>query len=151
VVPNYALAFNQQKLRAALRRSTGHDPAFTYGFAIHARRHHNGQPTLGIITLNGESLALSEHLVRSLHDAHLWLFGHARIVLAPGDALPSAAGGKTDTTHVPLASMLMHIAALESSTAESGANVEVEAVVKADQLTQPLLILTPGRPAGFPL
>src|SRR5688572_17404235 len=37
VVPYHTIAFSQQKLRAALRRSTGQDPAFNYGFVIHSR------------------------------------------------------------------------------------------------------------------
>ena len=39
VVPYHTIAFSQQKLRAALRRAAGQDPAFTYGFVVHSRRH----------------------------------------------------------------------------------------------------------------
>ena len=40
VVPYHTIAFSQQKLRAALRRADGQDPAFTYGFVVHSRRQH---------------------------------------------------------------------------------------------------------------
>ena len=80
MVPYHTIAFSQQKLRAALRRAAGQDPAFTYGFVVHSRRHHE-RPTLGLITLHGESLAFNERLLKSLEGLPLWLFGHARITL----------------------------------------------------------------------
>ena len=81
VVPYHTIAFSQQKLRAALRRSLGQEPAFNYGFVVHSRRH-NEKPTLGLITLHGESLALSEQLLKGLDGLPIWLFGHARITFA---------------------------------------------------------------------
>ena len=39
MVPYHTIAFSQQKLRAALRRAAGQEPAFTYGFVVHSRRH----------------------------------------------------------------------------------------------------------------
>ena len=39
VVPYHTIAFSQQKLRAAIRRAAGQDPAFSYGFVIHSRRY----------------------------------------------------------------------------------------------------------------
>src|SRR5882724_12747051 len=83
VVPYHTIAFSQQKLRAALRRAAGQDPAFNYGFVVHSRRQ-NERPTLGLITLHGESLAFNERLLKSLDGLPLWLFGHARITLVPG-------------------------------------------------------------------
>jgi hypothetical protein len=65
VVPYHTIAFSQQKLRAALRRSAGQDPALNYGFVVHARRQ-NDRPTLGVITLNGESLPLNRRLLAGL-------------------------------------------------------------------------------------
>ena len=50
VVPYHTIAFSQQKLRAAIRRAAGQDPAFTYGFVVHSRRY-SARPTLGLITL----------------------------------------------------------------------------------------------------
>ena len=73
VVPYHTIAFSQQKLRAALRRSAGQDPSLNYGFVVHARRQ-NERPTLGVITLNGESLALNRRLIGGLEGLPLWLF-----------------------------------------------------------------------------
>ena len=83
MVPYHTIAFSQQKLRAALRRAAGQEPAFTYGFVVHSRRY-SDHPTLGLITLNGESLQLNERLLKALDGAALWLFGHARITLGSG-------------------------------------------------------------------
>ena len=47
MVPYHTIAFSQQKLRAALRRAAGQDPAFTYGFVVHSRRY-SDHPTLGL-------------------------------------------------------------------------------------------------------
>ena len=89
MVPYHTIAFSQQKLRAALRRAAGQDPAFNYGFVVHSRRQ-NERPTLGLITLHGESLAFNERLLKSLEGLPLWLFGHARITLVPGVAITPA-------------------------------------------------------------
>jgi hypothetical protein len=150
VVPYHTIAFSQQKLRAALRRAAEQDPPFEYGFVVHTRRH-NGHPTLGIITMNGESLALNERLLRALDGVPLWLFGHARITLDVGTILASAAGGKANAADLPLASVQMHISTFDASTGVTQHLVQVEAVVKAEQLVQPLLILTHRRPPAFPL
>ena len=54
MVPYHTIAFSQQKLRAALRRAAGQDPAFTYGFVVHSRRY-SDHPTLGLITLQARA------------------------------------------------------------------------------------------------
>lgn len=150
MVPYHTIAFSQQKLRAALRRAEGQDPVFTYGFVVHSRRNHE-RPALGLITLHGESLAFSERLLKSLDGLPLWLFGHARITLMPGTTISPAEGGRTKQADRPLASMLMHIATFDTSTGVTQHLVQVEAVVKAESLVQPLLILTPSRPVAWPL
>jgi hypothetical protein len=150
VVPYHTIAFSQQKLRAALRRAEGQDPAFTYGFVVHSRRQ-SERPSLGLITLHGESLAFNERLLKSLEGLPLWLFGHARITLVPGTSISPTEGGRTKQADRPLASMLMHIATFDTSTGVTQHLVQVEAVVKAESLVQPLLILAPTRPAAWPL
>ena len=150
MVPYHTIAFSQQKLRAALRRAAGQEPAFNYGFVVHSRRQ-NERPTLGLITLHGESLAFNERLLKSLDGLPLWLFGHARITLVPGVAISSVEGGRTKQADRPLASMLMNIATFDTSTGVTQHLVQVEAVVKAESLVQPLLVLTPTRPAAWPM
>lgn len=150
MVPYHTIAFSQQKLRAALRRSAEQDPAFTYGFVVHSRREHD-RPTLGLITLQGESLALNERLLRALEGYSLWLFGHARISLAPGNVSEAAEGSKADPIDRPLASLVMQIATFDTSTGITQHLVQVEALVKAETLVQPLLVLTHARPGAWPL
>jgi hypothetical protein len=150
VVPYHTIAFSQQKLRAALRRASGQDPAFTYGFVVHSRRH-SDHPTLGLITLHGESLPLNERLIKALEGEPLWLFGHARITLGSGTVVPGAEHSRAEPADQPLASLLMHIATFDTSTGVTQHLVQVEAVVKAESLVQPLLILTPTGPPAWPL
>lgn len=150
MVPYHTIAFSQQKLRAALRRAAGQDPAFTYGFVVHSRRY-SDHPTLGLITLHGESLPLNERLLRGLDGAPLWLFGHARITLGSGTASAAAENSKADPADRPLASLLMHIATFDTSTGITQHLVQVEAQVKAETLVQPLLVLTHARPSAWPL
>ena len=150
MVPYHTIAFSQQKLRAALRRAEGQDPAFNYGFVVHSRRQHE-RPSLGLITLHGESLAFNERLLKALDGQPLWLFGHARITLVPGTSISPTEGGRTKPADRPLASMLMHIATFDTSTGVTQHLVQVEAVVKAESLVQPLLILAPSRPSAWPL
>lgn len=150
MVPYHTIAFSQQKLRAALRRVAGQDPAFTYGFVVHSRRY-SDRPTLGLITLRGESLPLNDRLLKALDGAPLWLFGHARITLGSGSPAVGTEGGKADPLDRPLSSLLMHIATFDTSTGVTQHLVQVEAQVKAETLVQPLLVLTHSRPAAWPL
>jgi hypothetical protein len=150
VVPYHTIAFSQQKLRAALRRSTGQEPGFNYGFVIHSRRH-NEKPTLGVITLQGESLALSEQLLKGLDGLPIWLFGHARITFGAGDTVEGTESGKASADLRPLTSLVMHISTFDTSSGLTQHLVQVEALVKADSLVQPLIVLTHERPATWPL
>jgi hypothetical protein len=150
VVPYHTIAFSQQKLRAALRRVAGQDPAFAYGFVVHSRRQ-SEYPTLGLITLHGESLPLNERLLRALDGAPLWLFGHARITLGSGTVALAAENSKADPLDRPLSSLLMHIATFDTSAGITQHLVQVEAQVKAETLVQPLLVLTHNRPSAWPL
>ena len=150
MVPYHTIAFSQQKLRAALRRAAGQDPAFTYGFVVHSRRY-TDHPTLGLITLQGESLALNDRLLSALDGAPLWLFGHARITLGSGTPILGTDDNRADPLDRPLASLLMHIATFDTSTGVTQNMVQVEAQVKAETLVQPLLVLTHARPNAWPL
>jgi hypothetical protein len=150
VVPYHTIAFSQQKLRAALRRSTGQEPAFNYGFVVHSRRH-NEKPTLGVITLHGESLALSEQLLKGLDGLPIWLFGHARITFGAGDTVESTEPGKAKADLRPLTSLVMHISTFDTTAGLTQHLVQVEALVKAESLVQPLIVLTHERPASWPL
>ena len=114
VVPYHTIAFSQQKLRAAIRRAAGQEPAFSYGFVIHSRRY-SARPTLGLITLNGESLELSERLLKSLEGSPLWLFGHARITLAVGTTAEGARRVKSDADCSRSRRCVMHIATFDAS------------------------------------
>ncbi|HEX5387216.1 MAG TPA: hypothetical protein VFW66_10980 [Gemmatimonadales bacterium] len=148
MVPYHTIAFSQQKLRAALRRAAAQEPALTYGFVVHSRRHHT-RPTLGIITLNGESLPLSRNLLASLGGLPLWLFGHARISLGHGTTIDGVED-EEKAAIAPLVSLIMHIATFDASTGVTQNLVQVEAAIRADTLVQPLLVLTHGRPSAWP-
>lgn len=150
MVPYHTIAFSQQKLRAALRRAAGQEPGFNYGFVVHSRRHHE-RPSLGVITLQGESLALSEHLLKGLDGLPLWLFGHARITLGAGEALETTDAGKPGVEQRPLSSLVMHISTFDTSAGVTQHLVQVEALVRAETLVQPLLVLTHERPGTWPL
>ena len=150
MVPYHTIAFSQQKLRAALRRTAGQEPGFGYGFVVHSRRQHD-RPTLGLITLHGESMALSERLLKSVDGVSLWLFGHARITLAAGTIVETAEGGKVEPTDRPLASLIMQIATFDTSAGITQHLVQVEALVKAETLVQPLLVLAHERPGAWPM
>jgi hypothetical protein len=147
VIPSHTIAFNQQKLRSALRRAAQQDAALTYGFVIHARRR-GTRAALGVITLGGESLVLTSGLIAGLAGLPLRLFGSAPISLQQG----SAAGGlERDPTRpdIPLASVMMQVEGVNNPTA-ARQRVEVEAKVIADSLVQPLVVLTSTRPASWP-
>jgi hypothetical protein len=150
VVPYHTIAFSQQKLRAALRRAAGQEPGFNYGFVVHSRRH-NERPTLGVITLQGESLALSGQLLKGLDGLPIWLFGHARITFAAGETIDSTGADTPAAVQRPLASLVMHISTFDANAGVTQHLVQVEALVKAETLVQPLLVLMHERPAAWPM
>jgi len=150
VVPYHTIAFSQQKLRAALRRASGQEPSFNYGFVVHSRRH-NERPSLGLITLHGESLALSDRLLKGLDGLPIWLFGHARITFGAGETLYGAGGDKPNADERPLSSLVMHISTFDTTAGVTQHLVQVEALVKAETLVQPLLVLAHERPAAWPM
>ena len=147
MVPYHTIAFSQQKLRAALRRSGGQEPSLTYGFVVHSRRQHE-RPVLGLITLNGESLPLNRRLLAALDGLPLWLFGHARVTLDQGTPVDGIPDDKLDDA--PLAILLMHIATFDVAAGVGHNLVEVEASIRAETLVQPLIVLTPSRPESWP-
>ena len=150
MVPYHTIAFSQQKLRGALRRAAGQEPGFNYGFVVHSRRH-NERPTLGVITLQGESLGLNEQLLKGLEGLPIWLFGHARITFGAGEAIDSTESGKQSSATRPLSSLVMHISTFDTTAGVTQHLVQVEALVKAETLVQPLLVLTHERPAAWPM
>ena len=60
-------------------------------------------------------------------------------------------GGKTDPADRPLSSLVMQIATFDTSAGITQHMVQVEALVKAETLVQPLLVLTHERPAAWPM
>ncbi|MBA2627537.1 MAG: hypothetical protein H0U85_05960 [Gemmatimonadales bacterium] len=149
MVPYHTIAFSQQKLRAALRRSGEQEQSFGYGFVLHSRRQ-NDRTTLGMITMGGESMALTPRLLVPLEKQQLWLFGHARITLEAGTLITGVDPERVDAAECPLSSLMMHIATFDTSTGVTQHMIQVEATVKAEALVQPMLILTPHRPGGWP-
>jgi hypothetical protein len=145
VTPNHTIAFSQQKLRSALRRSAQQDAGMTYGFVIHARRR-GSRAALGVITLGGESLVLTSGLIAGLAGVPLKLFGSAPISLQQGSAVAGAAETADGRADIPLASVMMQV----EGTVATQQRVEVEAKVIADSLVQPLVVLTAARPSSWP-
>jgi hypothetical protein len=94
---------------------------------------------------------LNDRLLQSLEGMPLWLFGHARITFAAGAPTASSEGSKAEQDQRPLSSLVMHIATFDTTTGLTQNLVQVEALVKAETLVQPLLILTHQRPASWPL
>ena len=150
MVPYHTIAFSQQKLRAALRRSAGQEPAFNYGFVVHSRRQ-NDKPTLGVITLHGESLPVSERLLKGLDGLPIWLFGHARISFGGVETVENTEPRKANADLRPVTSLVMHISTFDTSAGLTQHLVQVEALVKAETLVQPLIVLTHERPGSWPL
>src|SRR5688500_6163950 len=147
VIPNHTIAFSQQKLRSALRRSAQQEAGLTYGFVIHARRR-GSRAALGVITLGGESLVLTSGLIAGLAGRQLRLFGSAPISLLQGSAVAGAAETSEGRGDLPLASVMMQVEGMTDPSAQQ--RVEVEAKVIADSLVQPLVVLTTARPASWP-
>lgn len=147
MVPFHTVAFAQQKLRSAIRRADAQHQGLRYGFVIHARRR-GSRSVLGVITLSGESLALTPRLLEGLAGRSVRLFGAAPIVLSAGSTVPGGSELRP-AADLALTSVLMQVDGV-ADTGGSGHVVEVEATVMADALAQPLVVLTAERPASWP-
>lgn len=148
VIQSHTIAFSQQKLRSAIRRSTQQDAGLGYGFVLHARQR-GANAVLGVITLGGESLALTAGLIDGLAGLPLRLFGSAPISLLEGSPVAGIAAERFENRErMPLSSVVMQVEGM--STPANQQRVEVEAKVIADSLVQPLVILTTVRPASWP-
>jgi hypothetical protein len=146
VVPYHTIAFSQQKLRAALRRSGAQEPALAYGFVVHSRRQQE-RPTLGLITLSGESLPLNGRLLTGLDGLPFGCSATRAFTLDQGIPMDGIPEEKLDDA--PLTGLLMHIATFDV-TAVAQSLVQVEAAIRANTLVQPLIVLTTSRPGAWP-
>ena len=63
----------------------------------------------------------------------------------------SVEAGKANADLRPLTSLVMHISTFDTSSGLTQHLVQVEALVKADSLVQPLIVLTHERPGTWPL
>ena len=132
------------------RRAAAQHQNLQSGFVIHARRR-GARNALGVITLSGESLALTPRLVEGLAGRTLRLFGTAPIQLTAGATIGSELELRAKAD-LALSSVKMHVDGV-SDPAASGHVVEVEAAVMADALAQPLVQvpLRAVRDADLPL
>ncbi len=148
MLPQHVRVFLEEKLRSALRRAP-RELDMAWGFVVHARRH-QPVPTLGVVTLGGESLQLTGRLLAHLDGEVLWLYGRTPSTLSamPLDLAP-VPGPASDA---PLESVTMHVGSVlpEGAEPEAVPATLLEAQVSADALTDALVFLLPGRPAGWP-
>jgi len=151
MVPFRTISLGQQRLRATITRTPESTARFGYGVLLHVRKERT-RITLGLITLAGESLPLTPRLLASITDVTLLLAGQTRVTLGlldPGQLAEPDRGIDT---------LLMQVIpeAIESSStdgnSESGEVLAgVEALVCAQTLLQPIVLLLPSRPRGWPL
>lgn len=152
MVPFRTISLGQQRLKASLSRSSAATAHLEYGALLHVRRERT-RATLGIITLSGESLPLTPRLLAALADKPLHLAGQTRVSL--GFLNP----GVLAEPDRPLDTLLLQVLPDESAPLlyEGDGDGDardvlagVEALVSADTLLQPLVLLMPSRPAGWP-
>lgn len=147
MVPFRTIALGQQRLRASLTRTAEHAEHFGYGFLLHVRKERMRQ-TLGVITLAGESLPLTARLLASLADLPLILAGQTRVTLAfldQGDLSEPERALDTIVMQVVPDGAPSDIGAIEDEMLAG-----VEALVCSQTLLQPLVLLLPARPVGWP-
>lgn len=148
MVPFRTIALGQQRLRASLTRTAEHAERFGYGFLLHVRKERMRQ-TLGVITLAGESLPLTARLLAALADLPLILAGQTHVTLGFLDQ------GDLSEPERALDTIVMQVAP-DGAPSDSGAADDdemlagVEALVCSQTLLQPLVLLLPARPVGWP-
>lgn len=150
MVPFRTVAYGQQRLKASIARQPKRDERLEFGFLIHARRDH-GRLALGIITLQAESIPLSPALLCALLAHPLYLSGQTRVELSslgPCD--------RTDGS-TPVDTIVMRVVPepADEDPPETGEPrgapiTGIEALVSAEALLQPIVLLTNSRPTGWP-
>lgn len=126
-------------------------PRFSWGVVIH-RRNERGRLRFGAITPHGESLLLSEPLLRDLGGMPCWLDGAVRVRLEcrKMTACPPWLEGLARPTRPPLVEALSVYFDPDSSPDEVLAFQAMAGVLTPARCPSELFLLTRERPGGWP-
>lgn len=147
MVPYRTVALGQQRVKATLCRSEASTSRFGYGVLLHVRKERT-RATLGLITMSGESLPLTARLLATITDTPMLLAGQTRVTLGLID--PGAHAEPDRALDAVVMQVIPEAAAAESFSGDSDALAGIDALVCADTLLQPLVLLLPARPVGWP-
>jgi hypothetical protein len=150
MVPFRTIVLGQERLKLMLARTGAAVPMLAYGCLLHVRKE-RARATLGIITLSGEALPLTPRLMAALTDEPILLAGQTRVTLGLLDP------GQLAEPDRALDAILLQVLPEPVNAPDGLADEEeldvlagVEALVSADTLLQPLVLLLRSRPAGWP-
>ena len=125
-------------------------PVLDYGLALFPRSGRFDAPVFGVVTRGGESTTLTYRMLQALTTRPVWVSG--RMIGRVREAQMFGARGSTPTGL--LDQPVLHIvltcwAGLDVSEMERTAGLD--STVYAGDLRAPLVLLTEGRPVGWPL
>jgi hypothetical protein len=146
MVPFRTIAYGQQRLIAAIAHQPDRLEHLDFGFLLHPRREPTG-PILGIITLQGESMPLTPTLLQALSGQDLLLSGKTRVELGPVTPIDPTANG------TPLTTILLTVLPEPDEVGDAAVGLPllgIEALIAADTLLHPIVLLMSARPAGWP-
>lgn len=150
MVPFRTIALGQERLKLMLARAGAATPMMAYGCLLHVRKE-RARATLGIITLSGESLPLTPRLLAALADEPILLAGQTRVALGLLDPGQLAEPDRSlDAILLQVLPELIEVPGVSPDDEEIEVLAGVEALVSADTLLQPLVLLLHSRPAGWP-
>lgn len=150
MVPFRTIALGQERLKRMLARVDATTPSMAYGCLLHVRKE-RARDTLGLITLSGESLPLTPRLLTALADTPLLLAGQTRVTLGLLDPGQLAEPDRVlDSVLLQVLPELVDVPGADPEDDDVEVLAGVEALVSAETLLQPLVLLLPSRPSGWP-
>ena len=142
----------QEKLRQVIAGAASEGQEYGYGFLLH-RREDFGQLQFGLITLGGESMPLTHRMLNALQGVVCWVYGEVPAGIETADRDRHAVhvddeGRPTDTV---ARTLMVTLLTPDGSQPDSSALCPAQGTMTPVTLTEPLLMLTATRPAGWPL
>ncbi len=131
----------------AVAEDSGH--GFSHGLALFPRIGRFDAPVFGVVTRGGESTTLTYRLLQSLAEIPVFISGRVPATIRDGMAF----GPPRATPAALMDQPVLHImltTCIGSTREDMDRTMSLESTVFAGDLKAPIILLTEGRPDGWP-
>jgi hypothetical protein len=138
-------------LAEAFALSNEHGPRFAWGVAIFPRTGRFDAPVFGVVTCGGESTTLTYRLLQSLMELPVYVSGRVPATIRDGMAFgPRRSCPPPALLDQPVLHILL-TCCIGMTRDDVDRTMPLESTVFAGDLKSPIVLLTEGRPDGWPV